>query len=119
MAIVSMAAAYSVSSAGADDMRRFIYALLFAAACAGAQPPAGTWTPPTENDGVPMDSSKLPDITGIKLGMPIAEAGAIVQKLNPGRPMDQLRDGPGAKQLFVDTLRVADSRIVTDTYVHL
>ena len=100
-------------------MRRFIYALLFAAACAGAQPPAGTWTPPTENDGLPMDSSKLPDITGIKLGMPIAEAGAIVQKLNPGRPVDQLRDGPSAKQLFVDTLRVADSRIVTDTYVHL
>jgi hypothetical protein len=100
-------------------MKQSMYALLFAAACAGAQPSAGTWTPPPENDAVPMDSSKLPDITGIRLGMPMAEAGAIVQKLNPGRPMDSLRDGPGANQLFVDTLRVADGRIVTDTYVHL
>ena len=100
-------------------MKRLLYPLMFAAACAGAQPPAGTWTPPTENDSVPMDSSKLPDITGIRLGMPMAEAGAIVQKLNPGRPMDSLRDGPSANQLFVDTLRVADGRIVTDTYVHL
>jgi hypothetical protein len=100
-------------------MQRSMYALLFAAACAGAQPPAGTWTPPTENDAVPMDSSKLPDITGIRLGMPMAEAGALVQKLNPGRPMDALRDGPSANQLFVDTFRVADSRVITDTYVDL
>ena len=100
-------------------MKRLLFALLFAAACAGAQTPAGTWKPPTENDAVPMDSSKLPDITGIRLGMPMAEAAAIVQKLNPGRPMDSLRDGPNANQLFVDTLRVADSRIVTDTYVSL
>jgi hypothetical protein len=102
-----------------NDMKRLMYVLLFAATCAGAQPPAGTWTPPTENDAVPMDSSKLPDITGIRLGMPMAEAAAIVQKLNPGRPMDSLRDGPSASQLFVDTLRVADGRTVTDTYVHL
>jgi hypothetical protein len=100
-------------------MKRLLYPLMFAAACAGAQAPAGTWTPPTENDSVPMDSSKLPDITGIKLGMPMADASAIVQKLNPGRPMDALRDGPSANQLFVDTLRVADGRTVTDTYVHL
>jgi hypothetical protein len=100
-------------------MKRLIYALLFAAAGAGAQPPAGTWTPPTESDAVPMDSSKLPDITGIRLGMPMAEAAAIVQKLNPGRPMDQLRDGPSANQLFVERLRVADGRVVTDTYVSL
>src|ERR1700730_16351573 len=101
------------------DMKRLMYALLFAAACAGAQPPAGTWTPPTENDAVPMDSTKLPDITGIRLGMPMAEAGAMVQKLNPGRPMDSLRDGPNASQLFVAPRRVADSRVVTDTYVSL
>ncbi len=100
-------------------MKRLLYALLFAAAAAGAQPPSGTWTPPGENDAVPMDSSKLPDITGIRLGMPMAEAGALVQKLNPGRPMDSLRDGPNASHLFVDTLRVADSRVVTDTYVSL
>jgi hypothetical protein len=68
------------------DMKRLMYVLLFATTCAGAQPPAGTWTPPTENDAVPMDSSKLPDITGIRLGMPMAEAATIVQKLNPGRP---------------------------------
>jgi hypothetical protein len=101
------------------NVKRLVYALLFAAASAGAQPPAGTWTPPTENAGVAMDSSKLPDITGIRLGMPMTEAGAIVQKLNPGRPMDALRDGPSASQLFVDTLRVADGRVVTDTYVDL
>lgn len=100
-------------------MKRLMYAVLFVATCAGAQPPAGTWTPPSENDAVPMDSSKLPDITGIRLGMPMAEASAMVQKLNPGRPMDSLRDGPSANQLFVNTLRVADSRIVTDTYVSL
>jgi hypothetical protein len=100
-------------------MKQLMYALLFAAAGAGAQPPVGTWTPPTENDAVPMDSSKLPDITGVRLGMPMAEAAAIVQKLNPGRPMDSLRDGPNANQSFVDTLRVADSRVVTDTYVSL
>lgn len=101
-------------------MKRLMYALLFAAASAGAQPPAGTWTPPpTENDAVPMDSSKLPDVTGIRLGMPMAEASALVQKLNPGRPMDALRDGPSANQLFVNTLRVADGRTVTDTYVDL
>jgi hypothetical protein len=100
-------------------MKRLLYVLLLAAAGAGAQPPSGTWTPPAENDAVPMDSSKLPDITGIRLGMPMAAAAATVQKLNPGRPMDQLRDGPNANQLFVDTLRVADSRVVTDTYVSL
>ena len=100
-------------------MKRLLYVLLFAAAGAGAQPPSGTWTPPTENDAVPMDSSKLPEITGIRLGMSMAEAGALVQKLNPGRQMDSLRDGPNASHLFVDTLRVADSRVVTDTYVSL
>jgi hypothetical protein len=100
-------------------MKRLMCALLFATAAAGAQPPAGTWTPPTENDAVAMDSSKLPDITGIRLGMPMAEAGAIVQKLNPGRPMDSQRSGPNANQLFVETFRVADSRIITDTYVSL
>ena len=100
-------------------MKRLLYVLLVAAAGAGAQPPAGTWTPPTESDAVPMNAGKLPDITGIRLGMPMAEAAALVQKLNPGRPMDQLRDGPNANQLFVDTLRVADGRTVTDTYVHL
>ena len=100
-------------------MKRLLYVLLIVAAGAGAEPPAGTWTPPTENDAVPMDSSKLPDITGVRLGMPMAEAAAIVQKLNPGRPMDSLRDGPNANQSFVDTLRVADSRVVTDTYVSL
>jgi hypothetical protein len=70
-------------------------------------------------ESMAMDSRKLPDITGIRLGMPMAEAGAIVQKLNPGRQMDSLHDGPSANQLFVDTLRVADSGIATDTYVNL
>jgi hypothetical protein len=100
-------------------MKRLMYALLFAAIGAGAQPPAGTWTPPAENDAVAMDSSKLPDITGIRLGMSMAEASATVQKLNPGRQMDSLHDGPNANQLFVDTLRVSDSRIITDTFVDL
>jgi hypothetical protein len=68
---------------------------------------------------VAIDSSKLPDITGIRLGMPMPEASVTVQKLNPGRPMDALRDGPSANQLFVDTFRVADGRIITDTYVNL
>ena len=102
-------------------MKRLIHALLFAAACAGAQTPAGTWKPPTENDAVPMDSSKgLPfDITGIRLGMPMAEAAAIVQKLNPRHLWTHCAMALNANQLFVDTLRVADSRIVTDTYVSL
>jgi hypothetical protein len=103
----------------AGAVRRLTYALLLTALNAHAQPPAGAWTPPNKNDGVAMDSSKLPDITGIRLGMPMAEASAVVQKLNPGRPMDQLHDGPNANQSFVDTLRVADSRVITDTYVHL
>ena len=100
-------------------MKRLMYGLLLATASVAAQPPAGTWTPPTENDSVPMDASKLPDITGIRLGMPIAEAAAVVQKLNPGRQMDALHDGPSSTQSFVDTLRVADGRIITDTYVNL
>jgi hypothetical protein len=100
-------------------MKRLKYVLQSVAICAGAQSAPGTWTPPAENDAVAMDSSRLPDITGIRLGMPMAEAGATVQKLNPGRQVDSLHDGPNAGQLFVDTLRVADSRIITDTYVDL
>jgi hypothetical protein len=100
-------------------MKRLTCALLSVAFCAGAHSAPGTWTPPSENDAVAMDSSKLPDITGIRLGMPMADASATVQKLNPGRQMDSLRDGPNANQLFVATLRVADSRIITDTFVDL
>jgi hypothetical protein len=51
--------------------------------------------------------------------MPMAEASALVQKLNPGMRMDALHDGPSASQLFVDTLRVADDHFGYDTYVSL
>jgi hypothetical protein len=100
-------------------MKRWMCGLLVATASGAAPPPAAPWTPPAEHDSVAMDSSKLPDITGLRLGMPMAEAAALVQKLNPGVRMDALHDGPNASQSFVDTLRVADSRAITDTYVSL
>ena len=68
---------------------------------------------------VAMDSSKLPDITGIRLGMPMAKPPRSCKSSIRAGPWTQLHDGPNANQLFVDTLRVADSRIVTDTYVDL
>jgi hypothetical protein len=70
-------------------VKRSMHALLFAAACAGAQPAAGTWTPPTETAAVaaikgPLDPAKLPDIGGVHIGEGSEQAVAALKKIHPG-----------------------------------
>jgi hypothetical protein len=89
---------------------------------AGAQSPAAApmrtaanstasapWTPPGDTPTAPAgppDFAKLPQITGLGIGLPIGEALAIEQKLHPGKIVNQGHNGPDAKHLFVETLGV-------------
>jgi hypothetical protein len=70
---------------------------------------SAAWTPPGDTPAAaagPPDFAKLPQITGLAIGMPIGDTLAVIQKLHPGKRVDQSHAGPDAKRAFVETFGV-------------
>jgi hypothetical protein len=67
------------------------------------------WTPPGDTPAAPAgppDFAKLPQITGLGIGLSVDEALANMQKLHPGKHVNQGHNGPDVRHSFVETLGV-------------
>jgi hypothetical protein len=79
------------------------------AAASATSATSAAWTPPGDRQAAtagPPDLAKLPQITGLAIGMPIGDTLAIVQKLHPGKHINQDHAGPDAKHAFLETFGV-------------
>jgi hypothetical protein len=76
---------------------------------ADASATSAAWTPPGDTPAAsagPPDFAKLPQITGLGIGLTVGEALATMQKLHPGKHVNQGHNGPDVKHSFVETLGV-------------
>src|SRR5277367_513134 len=87
---------------------------------AAAPAPPTVWSPPSDaptgGAAGSIDSAKMPQINGIHIGTPIADAKAALQKLYPGRQVDALNGQTmGAQhQSWPQALRAMGDSIGTD-----